>query len=225
MPEKKNIYRIDEQMLRNTLLGYSADFNASHCDAIEQEVASIKMQKTITLPDTRIMMRFVLLPLILLGSGVLIYVNADTIQGWFASPLPAQAETEVQSAPPPAVKQEPVINNTPPPVNTTTIEKDSVIAEPVKNTVQVATKNTASPETTAKKASPVVALPPTDSVAKAETKKEEVKVRDAHTDSVSSTPAPVKKKRKRRHHPNAMDELKESTLQSSSADEDVVVPQ
>jgi hypothetical protein len=212
MPDKKATYRIDESLLRNTLLGYTVEVDMAHCSVIEQEASAIRMQKTFTMPDTKVLVKFVAIPVLIIASGVLLYANIDSLQEAFTpTPRPEpKAEKKVMVATPVVNTStvNAVVKPVPPPVqNVAVVKKDTVI---------VANKNESSRET----AKPVVAGPPTDTVTKTES------IAKNNVDTVSQkSEAPVKKKKKRRRRSSNIDDLKESTLQPNSADDDVVVPQ
>ena len=221
MPEKKATYRINESMLRNTLLGYTVEVDAAKCSVIEQEASAIRMQKSFVMPETKVLVKFVALPLLLIGVCILVYANIDAIQSAFTpTPQPVVKTEKKIVATPPVVTQQTVasVNNTPPPVVTYIVAKhDTVIA--VTNKITDSAK-----QEKAKHAVPVIAGPPTDS---ATTNKAEnlAKTNKVDTASQKSNEPPVKKKKKRRRRSNNLDDLKESTLQPNSADDDVVVPQ
>lgn len=220
MPEKRATYCIDENMLRKTLLAYSVQVNSSACDAIEQETSALRMQKSIALPNRKQLLKYVALPLALLISIILVCVNMESIQSAFTS---VQAPVKVTPAKKIIVKHTainpPVLTahkTIPPPVeNVAVAKRDTII-------VSNKTPDSAKKQTT-KQAMPVIAEPPTDT---ATGKTEELsKTSKPDTASQKSEEPPVKKKKKRRRHSNNLDDLKESTLQPNSADDDVVVPQ
>lgn len=209
MPSKKATYRIDENLLRNTLLDYTVEVDLSRCSAIEQEASAIRMQKTFTMPEKGMLVKFVAIPLLIIASGVLLYANIDSIQEAFTPTPRPEPKTKVVVAAPVVNTSTvaAVVKPVPPPVaNVAAVKKDTIVVTKA--------------ETTKEPAKPVVAGPPTDTVIKTES------VAKNNVDSVSQkSEAPAKKKRKRRHRSSNLDDLKESTLQPNSADDDVVVPQ
>lgn len=221
MPDKKATYRIDENMLRQTLLGYSVEIDETKCNAIEADASALRMQKSIALPSAGVLVKFVAVPLVLILSCVLVYANMDAIQDAF-TPAP-----EVKAAPakqisvkhaavkPPVIVAAKVVPP-PPSENIVAAEKKENDAAEVKAPDSVKKQNN-------KQALPVVAAPPTDSVTSPKT---EELARSNKPDTASrKSDAPVKKKKKRRRRSNGIDDLKESTLQPNSAEDDVVVPQ
>lgn len=222
MPEKRPTYRIDENMLRNTLLGYTVEVDAAECNAIEQEAASIRMQKAFVMPETKTLVRFVVAPLLLIIAGILVFSNIDAIKTAFTpSPQPLQKVEKKIVVTPPVVKTQTVAaaSNVPPPaVNTVVAKRDTV-------TVVVNKINDSAKKQNIKQAVPVIAEPPTDS---ATSKKTENNIAVNKVDTTSQkTEEPVKKrKKKRRRRSDAyIEDVKESSLQPNSADDDVVVPQ
>jgi hypothetical protein len=220
MPEKRATYRIDENMLRKTLLGYSVEVDADRCSAIESEASALRMQKSISLPDTKVLIKYAVLPLLLIAGGIAIYVNMDSIQEAFTPAPQVQNITATKISVKHAVVKAPRIvaaKIVPPPVqNEVVIKKDLVV---VTNKVP----DSAGKQNN-KQALPVVAGPPTDTATSS--KIEDLsKVSKPDTASKKANDPPVKKKKKRRHRSNNIDDLKESTLQPNSADDDVVVPQ
>ena len=222
MPEKKATYRINESMLRNTLLGYTVEVDAAECNAIEQEASTVRMQKTFVLPSAKVLIQFVAIPLVLITSCILVYSNLDSIQAAF-TPIAEPAKVEVKqkavvTPQPVATTPSVAVNNTPPPVvNNVAVKQDSIVA--VNKTT-----DSAKHQNVSKQAVPVVAGPPIDS----STSSKPVSVTKAtkvDTASHRSSDPPVKKKKKKRRRSNNIDDLKESTLQPNSADDDVVVPQ
>jgi len=224
MPEKRTTYRINESMLRNTLLGYSVEVDAAKCNAIEQEASTIRMQKTFVMPSAKVLIKYVAIPLLLITIGVLVYVNIDSIQSAFTpSPEPVKIKTEKKvSVPPPVVHTQTtavIISTPPPPVINKVVPKHET------NVVVTKTTDTVKQQTT-KQAVPVIAGPPSDSIGPKNSKTDSVGTKTNKADTASQkTDQPVKKKKKKRRRGNNIDDLKESTLQPNSADDDVVVPQ
>ena len=225
MPEKRATYRINESMLRNVLLGYSVEVDASKCNAIEQEASTIRMQKAIVLPSAKVLIKFVAIPLLLLTIGILVYSNIDSIQSAFTplpEPVKINAVKKVSIPPPVIVKTQTtaaIINTPPPPVVNNVVVKHETNVAVTKTTDSVKQQTT-------KQAVPVIAGPPSDSIGSKDSKTDSVETKTNKVDTASQkTEPPVKKKKKRRHRSNNMDDLKESTLQPNSADDDVVVPQ
>jgi len=223
MPEKMPTYRIDESLLRSKMLGYQVEVNASRCEAIEQEIAQLKFKKTISLPNINYR---IVAPVVLVAALLtIVFFNLDAINDLFRpSPeiknntskvsIPVSKPTvavNAQTTPTVAVSQvpTPTLANLPPPVQ-------NVMAD--KADTATSKKSDTSKQENAKKPNPVLAQPPSDSVAKTT----EVNKQDT---SVQRSGEPVKKKKKRRRRNANMDELKKSTLQSNSADDEVVVPQ
>ena len=218
MPDKKPTYRIDENMLRSTLLGYTVSVDAAECNSIEQEVSSIRMQKAFVMPSAKIMIRFVIIPLLLVSTGLLLYFNMDYIRDVFTpSPEPKIKTEEKVAVPPPVTNtQTAAVNNVPPPVTNSVVAKpDTIVATANKNADTVK-------QHVSKQAVPVIAKPPVDS---ASGKPDTIKTNKVDTTSQRSSDPPVKKKKKKRRRHSAIDDLKESTLQPNTADDDVVVPQ
>lgn len=226
MPERNPTYRVDESLLREKLHAYKVEIDPAKCNAIEQEVANVRYKKAVKIPEINLRVAVpALLAIILL---TVLALNFDSITGVFApaeeSEPPIQQNTE--PAPVSAVPVNPPVADTASasvsgPASTVNVappverpaEKKTEPALTIKET------DTAVQETTAKKAAPVVAQPPTDSAAKAVGE-------NAQDTAVQKTDEPVKKKKKRRRRRNRdMDELKESTLQPSSSDDEVVVPE
>jgi hypothetical protein len=221
MPDKKATYRIDENLLRKTLLGYSVEVDAAKCSAIESEASALRMQKSIVLPDTKVLIRYVAIPLLLIVSGIILYSNKDSIQTAFTPAPEVQTTVAKKIAVVHSVVKPPVLvaaKIVPPPVvNNVVLKKDSVIvANKTPDTANAKKQNS-------KQALPVVAGPPTDTVTSPKTA-ELAKANKVDSASKKSD-APVKKKKKRRRKSNNIDDLKESTMQPNSADDDVVVPQ
>ncbi len=220
MSEKKATYRINESMLRTTLLGYSVEVDAAKCNAIEQEASAIRMQKAFVLPEMKILVKYVAIPLAILIIGILVYSNIDSIQSSFTpAPEPIINIEKKIVVPPPVVNTQTVtvVNDIPPPVvNNIVAKRDTKV---VANKITDSTK-----QQTAKQAVPVIANPPIDSATL--NKPENVaKTNKVDTASQKLNEPSVKKKKKRRRRSNNIDDLKESTLQPNSADDDVVVPQ
>ncbi len=229
MPEKRPTYRINETMLRSTLLGYTVEVNAAECSAIEQEASSIRMQKAFVMPEMKTIIKFVVIPLLLITTGILVYSNIDSIRSAFTpTPQPAlkvenlpagKAGKIVSSSPVVKTQTVAVINIVPPPVVNNIIAKsDTVIV--AENKV-----NDSAKKQNIKQAGPVIADPPTDS---ATLKKNENSIKTNKVDTASQkTNEPVKKKKKKRRKRSDayIEDVKESSLQPNSADDDVVVPQ
>ncbi len=222
MPEKRPTYRINESMLRNTLLGYSVEVDAAECSAIEREASAIRMQKAFVMPEMKTIVRFVLVPLLFIASGILVYSNIEFIKAAFTpAPEPVIKSEKKIIVPPPVVNTQTmaVINNVPPPVvNNIVAKHDTVIV--AENKV-----NDSAKKQNAKQAIPVIADPPTDS---ATSNKAENNIKTNKTDTASQkTDEPVKKKKKKRRRRSDayIEDVKESSLKPNSADDDVVVPQ
>lgn len=225
MPDKNPIYRLDEELLRKKLLNYSVTPDPAECDAIEREVADLRIKKNISLPNVN--WRKIVPAAAIVVLLALIGFNLQTISGWF-SPAPevkpvqeqtiVQPEEKISTPAPPAT-----VTETASAVNTntiTTMPSDNVVKQVTKQPAVETAKKTdtvVSETATTKKPAPVLAQPPSDSAVK------KVESRNIDT-AVEKREAPVKKKKRRRRNAN-IDELKESTLQPSSADDDVVVPQ
>jgi hypothetical protein len=219
MPEKRATYRIDENLLRKTLLGYSVEVDAARCSAIENEASALRMQKSISLPDTKVLIKYVALPLLLIAGGIAIYANMDSIQEAFTPAPQIQTPAKKISLTHTTVKTPTVVaaKIIPPPAqNDVVAKKDSIV---VTNKVPDSAKKQNN-----KQALPVVADPPTDTATLGKTE-DLSKISKPDTASKKSNDPPVKKKKKRRHRSNNIDDLKESTLQPNSAEDDVVVPQ
>ena len=220
MPEKRATYRIDENMLRKTLLGYSVEVDATRCSAIESEASALRMQKSISLPDTRVLIKYVALPLLLIAGGIAIYANMDSIQEAF-TPAPQVQNTPATkiSIKHTVVKAPSIVaaKIVPPPVENEIVAKKDLVVVANKVSDSVGKQNN-------KQALPVVAGPPTDTATSGKTE-DLSKVSKPDTASKKTNDPPVKKKKKRRRRSNNIDDLKESTLQPNSADDDVVVPQ
>lgn len=236
MPDKTPTYRIDENLLRNKLLGYEVELNASRCGAIEEEISAMRFKKSIELPKVNVK---------ILGAALLVLVfvtavafNFDSIKGMFSSdsepgsrtvqqqetpavsnpgPKPAANNvvvTETVAASTPTVAavsngQPPVNNANQAPVQPTAKKMDAAVSDKKADT-------TAGDNVNKTNANPVMAQPPTDSAAK------------VNADSKPDSAAPQQetpRKKKRRHRNANMEELKQSTLESNSSDDDVVVPQ
>lgn len=232
MPDKAPTYRINEDLLREKLLNYQVEVNASRCEAIEQEVANIRFKKTISLP--KINLRIVVPAVLIVGVAMLVIFNLDSIKDIFA---PAPEIKKIENAPPvqvnkpaekpampvtapgtvavPAVETPTVTNTAPPPVR-----NNAVVSKP--DTNRDVKKNDTSVDESAKKPNPVLAQPPTDTSIK---KEDTLKAPKEDTSALQKSEAPVKKKKKRRRRNANMEELKESTLQQGGADDDIVVPQ
>lgn len=219
MPEKFPTYRIDESALRSKLLGYTVEVNAAECNSIEQEVSALRFKKTIAFP--KINLRIVLPVLLLAGLGTVIYFNLDAIKDLFSSAPETKIENKI-SVP---VKQTPVVT-TPTvaanPIITPTLtnnqpSQESILAKK-QDSVSAAKKADTVKQENLKKPNPVMAQPPNDSAAKSN-------IVSKQDTSVQKADPPVKKKRKRRRRNANMEDLKNSTLQSNSSDDDVVVPQ
>lgn len=230
MPDKVPTYRIDESLLRSKLLGYNVEFNSGNCSAIESEVSSLRLKKSIALPNINLKKALPVVAAVLVV--IIVSFNLDSISALF-NPAPAVQNNLVKVSKPsiqkPAEQKAAQVTQT-------------VTASPVVNTASVATNGQVSPSPTnlndksaaglpetkkqdptvsvelSKKASPVAAQPPLDS----SSKKNEVLKQDS---SVQNAEPAVHKKKKRKRRNANMEELKESTLQSGSADDDVVVPQ
>ncbi|MGZ3863437.1 MAG: hypothetical protein ACXVPN_08455 [Bacteroidia bacterium] len=220
MPDKKATYRINENMLRQTLLGYTVEVDESKCSAIEAEASALRMQKAIALPSAGVLVKFVAVPLVLILSCVLVYANMDAIQEAFTPAAEVKAAPAKKIEVKHAVVKAPVIaaaKVVPPPAENIVVteKKENIVAE-VKAPDSAKKQNN-------KQALPVVAAPPTDTVSQPKT---EELARSNKPDTVShKSDAPVKKKKKRRRKSSGIDDLKESTLQPNSAEDDVVVPQ
>ncbi|MGZ3866061.1 MAG: hypothetical protein ACXVC6_02245 [Bacteroidia bacterium] len=221
MPDKKVTYRIDENMLRKTLLGYSVEVDAERCNAIEADASALRMQKSIALPSTAALIKFVAIPLVLIVSCVLVYANMDAIQDAF-TPTPEvkvapakQISVKHAAVKPPVITAAKVVP--PPQENSTVKAKKEEVAIPEFKAPDSAKKQNN------KQAMPVVAAPPSDTVTQPKT--EELAKSNKPDTASHKADAPVKKKKKRRRRSNGLDDLKESTLQPNSAEDDVVVPQ
>ena len=219
MPDKIPTYRIDESALRSKLLGYNVEVNAAECDAIEQEVSALRFKKSISLP--KINLKIVVPVLLLAGLSVAAYFNLDSIKDLFNSVPENKIENKifVPAAQPAVVTQTVAANPVPTPtVQNIVLPSDNILAKKQDSILTANKKADTIKQETDKKPNPVIAPPPSDSVAKSDN----ISKQDT---SIQKTDAPVKKKKKRRRRNANMDELKESTLQQSTADDDVVVPQ
>lgn len=225
MPERMPAYRVDEARLRQKLQAYTVEVDPVKCDAIEQEAADIRYKKAIKLPgiNFRVLVPVVLAIILL----TVVALNFDSITTMFG----------------PAEKSEPLIQQTaePEPANTAPVSQppadtwstpgqsaatnSTVVSPPAEQPAENRTENpvtlkkpdTAVQETTAKKATPVVAQPPPDSAARVGENPQDT--------AIQKSEEPVKKKKRRKRRDRVMDELKESTLEPSSADDSVMVPE
>ncbi len=220
MLDKIPTYRIDESALRSKLLNYKVEVNATECSAIEQEVAAMRFKKTITLP--KINLRVLVPALLIVALTTVVCFNLDTIKDLFS----AAPETKIENKVSLPVTQPVVTTQTVAaiPVPTPTLENiipatDHALLLKKQDSILAANKKADSLKlAAAKKAIPVIAPPPSDSVAKNNT----ISKQDT---AVQKTDTPVKKKKKRRRRSAALEDIKQSTLQENSADDDVVVPQ
>lgn len=230
MPEKAPTYRIDENLLREKLSGYRVEIDPAKCSAIEEDIAHIRFQKTLQLP--RVNLRLVVPAILFVGLITLLIVNFDSITGLFTSEpetIPAPPTTSVPDEHPAAANATPVettntesLSAQPALTATAGIQVPAAIQKTptVKPETLAAEKrtDTVPAESAAKKPSPVMAQPPNDSAAK-------TSEMNAGDTAVQDNAQPEKRKKRRRKRNSNMDELKESTLQPSSADDEVIVPQ
>jgi hypothetical protein len=222
MPEKIPTYNVDEALLRSKLLGHTVEVNAERCQAIEADIANLRFKKTFDIP--KVNLRIVAPAAAIILVVMLVLFNLESLSALFAS-APDVKKPEIKASVP---DNKPLESVTSPGTQTTaTVSVPTPVANNVPQTPQNAvvsnadsspSKKSENPvQDNAKKPNPVLAQPPSDSAAKiSEPSKQDTSVQNAE---------PVKKKKRRRRRHSDMDELKESTLQSGSADDDVVVPQ
>jgi hypothetical protein len=224
MPERTPTYRVDESLLREKMHNYRVEVDPARCEAIDREAANIRFKKSFRLPAVNL--RIVVPAVLAVILVIVLAFNFNSLTSFFTSgeeEPPVQEKTLPQPNTTPSVAVEAETIATPTPATSAT---NSVVVSPAKPdqapVIQKKEEDTAQKradsstrDSNAKKAEPVVAQPPTDTAAK---------TNEAKQDSVQND-EPAKKKKKRRRRDRSMDELKESTLQPSSTDDDVVVPQ
>jgi hypothetical protein len=225
MPDKKGTYPVNESALRNALLRHTVEVNTDHCNSIEQEVAGLRMQRSIVIPDTKVLARLVLIPVIMLALGAVIFYNFNSIKE-LLTPSVKAAEVKnnaVISAAPQDTKSQPVSTSATP----SQVNLNNQVAKPDTHFISSGKLSDSSLQQASRQANPVIAAPPTDSAVTA-VKKEETQVAAYSVDSATlkSASHPVKKKKRRRHSSlGSIDDIRESALQPNSADDEVVVPQ
>lgn len=226
MPERIPTYRVDERLLREKLQACKVESDPAKCELIEQEAANIRYKKAVNIPEINLRIAVpAALAVILI---VVVALNFDSITGMF-KPAEESAQPVQQNVEPAPVTVAPVSppvtdtasGLTPPAEPSVTITSPEVKPAGKKTEPPPTAKeaDTAAPETTAKKGEPVIAQPPSDSAAR-------ISGEGPQDTAVRKAEEPEKKKKKRRRRRNRdMEELKESTLEPSSADDSVIVPE
>jgi hypothetical protein len=222
MTDKKT-YRIDEKALREKLTNYTVSFNADSFSFLENEIAQVKTNNPIELPDTKKLVQFIGIPVAVALLGCAVYFGVNYVKNLPPSTpkkdtvtvvKPAEPKVEVKKEVPPPVITPSVV------VNTEEKKKDTIIATPpqvVSQPVKVKErKSTTQQVSSVKKDSGQV-----NTVAK--TKLDTVRKNKPDTTSVTNKDAVQKKKKKKRKNSlDATEDIRQS--QPSSSEDEVIIP-
>jgi len=227
MEDKKPI-PIDENALREKLLNYHVSFNPASLDFLENEIDHVKTRAPLKLPETKKILQFAAVPVIIAVFGAIAYFGFNYIKD-IADNTAAKKDTTVvvkpKVEPKPEVKKEEVK----PPVIATT----SIVPEVKKQDTIVATATVAGVpkqiKDSNKKPTEQVVAPKKDTVQPnntVSTKPDTIKKNTiADTSSASKNKdGATKKKKKKKKNSDVTDDIRQSTQQPNSADDDVVVP-
>lgn len=203
-------YNINEEFLRSRFSEYEVSFEEKNWEDLEKELSEIKVQSGI--PLGKIKPKFILIPIAVLTTISLLYINIDKLSGNTADAaalLPLQQAESQQKQ-----EQAPVVKEPAGPVSIeTTSEKPaaklSATSTPSVTTVTPPVKKEPEPVKTeaAKNINPVVATTSSNSIPVAEEQR-------------------GRKKRKKRKNDSyeTIESLRSSSLVPNSQDDDVVVP-
>jgi hypothetical protein len=220
MTDKKT-YRIDENALREKLTNYTVNFNADSFKFLEDEIAQVKTNNPIELPDTKKLVQFIGIPVAIAVLGTLVYFGVSYVKNLPASApkkdtvtvtKPAEPKVEVKKEVPPPVITPSVT------INTEEKKKDTVIAT-VAQPIKVKEKKIVSPPvqvTPVKKDSTqavVVAKATIDSLSKKN---------KPDTAAINKNNQAKKKKKKRKNSLDATEDIRQS--QPNSAEDEVIIP-
>src|ERR1700756_523939 len=131
MADNKKTYRIDENALRDKLTNYTVSFNADSFNFLETEVAHVKTNAPIELPDTKKLVQFIGIPVAVALLGCCVYFGVNYIKNLPPSApkkdtitvtKPAEPKTEEKKEVPPPITTPSVA------VNTEEKKKDTIVA-------------------------------------------------------------------------------------------------
>ena len=230
MPDKKT-YPIDEQALREKLLGYRVEFSSESLLFLENEVAQVKTHKPIEFPETKKILQLIAIPVVLGLLGTATYFGYTYIKQLPKSEVKTDRllkdKDVVEKKIPDTVHSASVATNviaTVPEHTVATIKKDSqitVVSLPKK------TKETPFHHTTIGTPEPVIKNDSATAVKNKNIAPDSLdKKTKADTSKASKTKENnvlKKKKKKRKNALDATDDIRQS--QPNSSDDDVVIPE
>jgi hypothetical protein len=222
MTDKKT-HRIDEDALRDKLTNYTVSFNADSFSFLENELAQVKTNNPIELPDTKKLVQFIGIPVAIAVLGTLVYFGVSYVKnlppsapkkGTVTVTTPAEPKVEVKKEVPPPVITPSVV------VNSEEKKKDTIVATApqISQPVKVKEKKLVPQQVTiqVKKDSGQV-----NSVAK--TKLDTIRKNKPDTAAViNKDTSSKKKKKKRKNSLDATEDIRQS--QPSSAEDEVIIP-
>jgi hypothetical protein len=219
--EDKKSYRIDEAALREKFLNYRVNFNPACLELLENEVAHVKTHTSLELPETKKVIRFVVIPLVLIGLGCTAFFTFSYVKNLPAKE-PVKDSTVIAKPKPQPETKEPVKAEAP------------LIKDSIKNVVN--RQDTIFPAAIPQKIKTPVKTPVQQKMLTS--KKDTVSVNNVKPVQVDSakkknkadttaTPKnkdiPSKKKKKKHKNPlDATEDIRQSA--PNSADDDVIVP-
>jgi len=220
--QDKKPHRINEDALREKFTSYRVSFNPSCLEILENEVAHVKTHASLELPDTKKLVRFGGIFLILIAIGCAAFFTYDYVKN-----MPASApEKDTVAA------EKPIVQPTPEPQPKQEAAPAVVKADTIK--AEVPKHDTVMPVVTQKTKTALKTYPPqvknaapkkdTSSVtainpAQVDSVKKKAK---ADTASANKNQQVKKKKKKRKNSLDATEDIRQS--EPNSSDDDVVIP-
>ncbi|MEO8762626.1 MAG: hypothetical protein ABI388_13275 [Bacteroidia bacterium] len=221
--QDKKPYRIDEIALREKFANYQVSFNPACLEILENEVAHVKTHSSLELPDTKKIIRFIAIPVVLIVLGCVAFFTYNYIQN-----LPATEpikDTTVVSKPiiEPKIEAQPTQEIKPAVVAVDTIKAEIAKRDTVIEVSSQKVKSVAKTISTQKNNN---SKRDTNRVAKINSIQVDSVSKKNNGDTTATTKnrdtTTKKKKKKRKNSLDATDDIRQST--PNSADEDVVVP-
>jgi hypothetical protein len=228
--EEKKPFKIDEDALREKLLSYHVSFNPASLDFLENEIDHVKTRPPFKLPETKKILQFAAVPVILVAFGFVAYFGFNYIKD-ISENTSSKKDTTVVVKPKVEPKLEVKKEEIKPPIVTTAsvatevTKKDSIVPTATIAVVPKQIKDSNKKPTTEQ-----VIFPKKEDTTQAanivKTKPDTIKKTTvADTSSASKNKdGTTKKKKKKKKSSDVTDEIRQSTQQPNSADDDVVVP-
>lgn len=219
--QDKKTYRIDENALREKFLTYQVNFNPACLEILENEVAQVKTHAHLELPETKKIVRFIAIPVVLVVLGFAAFFTYTYITN--LAPATPVKDTATVSKPviERKIEKQPILEAKP------AVVPDSSKLETTKRDTSLETS------TTNVKTSPKIVH--TQKITKKDTASA-VKLKTSTVDTIkkktkSDTSSVIKnketggkkKKKKRKNVLDATDDIRQS--EPDKADDDVIIPQ